>query len=479
MVLIVVALSGCAVNPVSRRPELAMVSQSTELEIGRRQADAVAREMGLVADGPLPAYVRAVGARLAARSPRADVPYAFHVVDAAEPNAFAVPGHVYVTRGLLVLLNDEDELAGVLGHEIGHIAARHAVQRLSRELPAGVLTGLLSGVTGLASPLLGDLVQAGGSLATDAMLAPYSRDQEREADRVGQEIAAAAGWDPGALARALASLERAEAFEPELKRRPTFLDSHPTTPERTRNTAAYARELTPGPREAVAATPEAFLARLDGIVAGPGAANGVFAAGTFLHADLGFHLRFPEAWKTMNGPSHVVGATPDGTSGVVLSIAGDGDDPMVGVRAFEKDVQQTLGPRVDRPTIDGRQAAHVAASAESGGRRATVDLWWIALGGHVFQLTGIAPAESSRARATVESVARSFGALTAEERAGIRELRVRLVPARAGETVTALTARSGTPWEPGYVALVNGLERTATLSTGRPLKAAMREPYRR
>ena len=472
------ALAGCALNPVSRRPELAMVSQSTELEIGRQQAGAIDREMGLVADGPLVAYVRGVGERLAARSPRRDVPYAFHVVDAPEPNAFAVPGHVYVTRGLLVLLNDEDELAGVLGHEVGHIAARHAVQRLSRALPAGILTGLVSGVTGLASPLLGDLVQAGGDLATDALLAPYSREQEREADRVGQDIAAEAGWDPAALTRALATLERAEAFEPEAARRPSFLDSHPTTPERARNTAAHARELTPAPRVAIAATPEAFLARLDGMVCGVSAAHGVFEQTTFLHADLGFHLRFPEGWKTANTLTHVVGATADGASGAVLSVADAGDDPMIGVRAFEKSVQQTLGPRVERTTIDGRPAAHVSGTIESDGRRVAIDVWWVALGGQVFQLTGITSAASPTKRSVIEAVARSFGALTTEERGGIRELRLRIVPARAGDTVAAVALRSGTPWPVEYVAVVNGLERRGNLSAGRLVKTAVPEPYR-
>src|SRR6185436_7271053 len=261
--------AGCAVNPVTRKPELAMVSRSTELELGMEQAKTVERDMGLLAAPELDAYVRAVGDRLAASSPRRDVPYAFHVVDTPEPNAFAVPGHVYVTRGLLVLLNDEDELAGVLAHEVGHIAARHAVQRLSRALPAGILTGIVSGVTGLASPLLGSLFQAGGELATDALLAPYSRDQEREADRVGQEIAARAGWDPAGLGRALVTLERVDALGKDAKkRRPSFLDSHPSTPERARTTAAFAATLVRGEAAPIAAPPTRFLELLDGLVVG-------------------------------------------------------------------------------------------------------------------------------------------------------------------------------------------------------------------
>ncbi len=477
--VVVALIGGCALNPVTHRPELAIVSQSTELEIGAGQAKAIEQELGLVGDGELAAYVRGLGDRLAASSPRRDVPYAFHVVDTPEPNAFAVPGHVYVTRGLLVLMNDEDELACVVAHEVGHIAARHAVQRLSRALPAGIVTGVVSGVTGLASPLLGSLFEAGGSLASEALLAPYSRDQEREADRVGQEIAARAGFDPAALARSLATLERIEALGDEPRRRPSFFDSHPTTPERARNTAAYARELV---RAATTSTPEprdAFLAHLDGLVVGQGAAQGVFEKTTFLHPDLDFHLRFPPEWKTENGATYVAGAAPDGTMMVVATIAATGDDPMDGVRAFEKDVKQPMTARVDRRTIGGLPAAHVGASAESDGRRVAVELFWAALGGRVFQLTGVAAARvESEARPLIGAIAETFGKLTPEERAGIRERRLRLVAVRPRESATAFALRTQTPWKPDLVAVVNGLEVGTPLPANRTLKIAKAEPYR-
>jgi len=469
---------GCAVNPVSGRHEIAMVSRSTELELGAEQAKAVEQEMGLITGADIEIYVRGLGARLAAASPRQDVPYAFHVVDMAEPNAFAIPGHVYVTRGLLVLANDEDELAGVLAHEIAHIAARHAVQHISRALPAGILTGLVSGVTGLASPALGGMLRAGGELATGAFLAPYSRDQEREADRVGQEIVARAGWDPAALSRVLATLERAAAFGKDEQRRPSFFDSHPSTPERVEATAAYAATLSRAPRAATAEAPAVFLRHLDGLVVGQGAANGIFEQTTFLHPDLGFHVRFPDDWKTANGRSHVVGATVDGRAGVVLTIAADGDDPMAGVRAFEKDLAEPVASRVEPVTLDGRPALHLRAMASTDDGRAALEIWWTALGGHVFQLTGVAPAAAAEAyRSAIEGVARSFGPLGERERDRIRELRLRLVDRRPGETLAAFAARSQTAWKPELIAIVNGGEGERAPTDG-ALKVAIAERYR-
>jgi predicted Zn-dependent protease len=477
--LLALVVAGCALNPVTHRPELAVVSQSTELALGAEQAKAIQAGMGLVAEGPLTAYVRAVGDRLAASSPRRDVPYAFHVVDTPEPNAFAIPGHVYVTRGLLVLLNDEDELAGVLAHEVGHIAARHAVQRLSRALPAGILTGVVSGVTGLASPILGSLFEAGGSLATEALLAPYSRDQEREADRVGQEIAAHAGFDPAALARSLATLERVEALGDVAKKRPSFLDSHPSTPERARTTAAYASGLTRGTAAGIATTRDAFLDRLDGIVVGQGATQGVFEKTTFLHPDLGFHFRFPSEWKTDNAATAVAGAAPDGKTAMILTGDTEGTDPMAGVRAFEREIEQPIASRIDHPTINDLPAAHISASAESDGRRLAVELWWIALDGHIFRLTGIAPARTeAESRPRLKAIAETFGKLTAEERGRITERRLRLVAAKKAESLTALKLRTDTPWKPDLIAVVNGVEPGNALTAGQRMKVAKTEPYR-
>ncbi|MEO6026314.1 MAG: M48 family metalloprotease [Candidatus Binatia bacterium] len=476
--VVAVAAAGCAVNPVTHRPELAMVSRSTELELGSEQAKSVAAGMGLLDDAAIAAYVRAIGARLAARSPRADVPYAFHVVDTPEPNAFAIPGHVYVTRGLLVLLNEEDELAGVLAHEVGHIAARHAVQRLSRALPAGIVTGIVSGVTGLASPLLGSLFQAGGDFATDALLAPYSRDQEREADRVGQEMAARSGWDPVALAHALATLERFEATETKSKRRPSFLDSHPSTPERAHNTAAYAATLVRVSAAPIVPTRGEFLARLDGLVVGLSAAQGVFDGKKFLHPDLGFHLRFPTEWKTANAATQVAGMAGDGRTIAVLSLAAEGNDPMLGVRAFERSVEEPVAPRVERTTINGLPAAHLGATTQAEGRRIAIEIWWMALGDHVYQLTGLGAGPSpDDDRAILAGIADSFGALTQTERAGIREDHLRLVQPKPGETLAVFTNRTGTPWSSAMVAIANGLATGTLPSPLRPLKVAVREPY--
>ncbi|MGD9728300.1 MAG: M48 family metalloprotease, partial [Nitrospiraceae bacterium] len=298
--------SGCSVNPVSRLPEVTLITVEQEKKLGADEAVKVERQMGLLQDPALVPYVESVGQRLAEQSPRRDIPYRFHIVDMAEPNAFALPGgYVYVTRGLLALVNTEDELAGVVGHEIGHVAARHTVQKISKQGPFAIITGLVAGVTGLVSPLVGNIVGGVGEFAQSLVFSPYSRSQENEADEVGQEMAAKAGWEPEGLPDFLNTLEREESLMHDGPRRPSFFDSHPATPDRVANTSKHAKGLQRTVREPISASRDIFLRRLDGLVVGQRAANGVIKEQTFRHPDSNIFVEFPEKWQLENTPEQV------------------------------------------------------------------------------------------------------------------------------------------------------------------------------
>ena len=247
-------LSGCARNPVSGMPEVTLVSAEQEKKIGAEEAKKVLDNMGVLNDAALTTYLDALGQRLAKESPRQDVTYQFLVVDTADPNAFALPGgYIYVTRGLLALTNAEEELAGVVGHEIGHVAARHSVQKISRQGPFAVVFGIASGLTGLVSPLVGNLIGGIGDFTQSLIFSPYSRGQETEADRVGQEMAAKAGWDPGGLTAFLATLEREVELMSKGPQRHSFFDTHPATPDRVAKTGEHAKKLSRAKRDPISA----------------------------------------------------------------------------------------------------------------------------------------------------------------------------------------------------------------------------------
>lgn len=468
--------TACSMNPVSGLPEVTLLTVEQEKKIGAEEAKKVEAEMGLIEDAQFLPYLDALGQRLAKESPRQDVTCQFQVADMAEPNAFALPGgHVYVSRGLLALVNSEDELAGVVGHEIGHVAARHTVQKISRQGPFAAVFGIASGLAGLVVPFVGDIIGGIGDLTQGLIFSPYSRGQETEADRVGQEMAAKAGWDPAALSVFLNTLEREVELMSKEPRKPGFFDSHPTTPDRVKKTAEHAKELKRTNRAPISATHESFLARLDGMVYGQRAANGIFEGRTFLHPDMNFLVQFPETWEHENTPQKIVSAASNGEGAVIVGAVAEGTDPLDGARAVEKKTKSDVVAKTEKLTIGGLPAAHMQIKADGN---ITLDITWIAHGGLIYQVAGMAPTKHfDTLQPLFHSIAHSFRPLSASERAGIKEKRIRLVKARAGESIEALAARTTSAWKKEQIAVMNNLAVGDQLKEGQVIKVAIAEQY--
>jgi predicted Zn-dependent protease len=476
--------AACALNPISRQPELVLVSEQEERAAGEEAAAQVEAEMGLVKDRQVTSLVAVVGARVAAQVPaREGTAWRFAVVDLDEPNAFALPGgFVYVSRGTLALANSEDELANVIAHEIVHVAARHHAQRQARAAGVGLLAlpGLLAGA--ILPGLVGDLVSAPFEVAGAGLVASYGRDQEREADELGQQLAARAGYDPAALASFLASLEKDAALREEEPRVPSWFDTHPSTSGRGAAAAERASGLAFTTQPGVADGRAGFLRRVDGLLLGENPAEGVFEGQRFLHPDLGFTLVFPEGWRTLN-TRHAVGAVAPGRDAqLALSLSGPGDDPREAASAFFQQAAQQMRievARLDALEVNGLAAVRGQAVASARGKTLNLDLAWIALRGSIYQLTGaVEQGYTDAQRATFGAVIESFRALSSGERERVRELRLRVFEARAGETLASAARRAGDAWSPEQSAAANALAPDAPLAEGQLLKVARREPYR-
>ena len=454
----------------------ATVSPQDERRIGREEAEDVERTVGLVRDPRLAGYVEALGRRLAQATGRGDIAWQWNVADEAAANAFAVPGGwVYLTRGLLALANREDEVAGVLAHEMAHVMERHSVRQAGAATPLAVLFGVPSGILGMVSPTLGGMVGGAGRLIAGLTLAPYSREQEREADRIGVALAARAGWDPGALGEFLGVLERAEALEGAVaSRRPSFFATHPSTPERMATIEALARAAPRASGAPIAPSRAGFLGRIEGLVIDDNAAHGVFAERLFLHADLDAALEMPAGWKTANTPRAAGAMAPDQSAAVLLHVAGSGSDPVAGARAdglTESQIQ-----RLRRLQVSGLPAATVAAVTRD---RTYVDLTWIAHRERVFRVTGVCrEADRGRYRPTFDQTAATFRPLRPEDRDRISEHRLRIRPARSGETVAQVLSRGGTTWSPPMAAVANAIRVDQRLEADWPVKVSVAERYR-
>jgi len=287
-------------------------------------------------------------------------------------------------------------------------------------------------------------------------------------------MAAKAGWDPEGLTVFLHTLGREEELLREGPRRPSFFDSHPATPDRVQKTSKYAKELKSATREPISASLEDFLARLDGLVVGQRAANGIVQKQTYRHPDLNIFIQFPPEWNIENTPVRVVAAPKDGDMAVVLQAVAEGNDPLDGARALEKSSKSQIVTKTRPTTINGLPAAHTRV----GDSKISLGITWIAYGGMIYQITGLAPTKHfDSVEPVFQSVTNSFRPLSSEERAGIREKRIRLVKARELENVRSVVARSGSVWTPAQTAVANNLTDYEPLHEGHVIKIAVAEPY--
>ena len=474
--------AACARNPVSGRPEAVLTSERAEIEQGNRAALIVEGEMGLVDDPALEAYLEQLGQRLAIHSPRSHLSYRFKIADIPEANAFALPGgYIYVSRGLLALANSEDQLAAVLGHEIAHVAARHSVQRQTVAAPLAPLriaAALGGAAAAIVSPGLGEVVAGIGQFPAEFAMAAYSRDQEREADRLGQQLAAEAGFDPMALSTFNDTLIREEALKGEnTGPRSSFLLSHPPGPERSAAAQLHAAELVIAPDLPAPLDRKAFLGHLEGLVIGQPALAGVFQGDRFLHPQLGIAFALPGGWQTFNNPSSVLARSPDGVAEIVVEIVGEGDSALLAAQALGRLIRLDGPPRAIE--IGELEAAEASAHVRSLTQSRQLLVTFIAYNGLIYRIAGTVPvSELANVRPEFTRTTLSFHPLGEAEREEIFENHLRLVRAEDNENLAAFSERSENQWSKAQTAVANGIDEDAALPVGEWFKIARREPYR-
>lgn len=483
MLALVFGPAGCTMNPVSGRPSVVLTSVNQERQMGRKVASQLDYYVG-VTDAPgIASYVSDVGQRLAAEAPGDDFQYTFQVLEMTEPNAMALPGgYVYVSRGLLPLLNSEAELANVLGHEIIHVAARHSGQSVARAAPISLVTGIGAMAGSIVSPAIGRAVAGMGSAAGVVMLAPYSRDQENEADAAGQKLAAAAGYDPAAMSEFLGTLERFDAIQRaeagEQAPKEGWLSTHPSTPKRARETGKRARSIAFTQRAEIAPSRASFLAEFDGLAIGENAAEGIFEDRLFLQPDLNFAVRFPQDWITHNARHMLAAQSKDGAATIILEGVAEGDDPLTAAHQFEEQTKVYLDKGAQRRRIGTLEAAAGTADVDVSGTQASAAMTWIAHGGIIYRVTGISTRKDYPTYGpTFERVAESFRPMSETDRARVRQTRLRVREGSAGETVEQFTARTGSVWSADEIRVANALPDDVLLTAGQLLKVAISERY--
>ncbi|PZW67068.1 putative Zn-dependent protease [Pseudomonas sp. URMO17WK12:I1] len=441
LILMVATLAGCAVNPATGRTDFVMMSESQELSIGRDAHQQILKQYPRYPDEALQAYVQQVGERVARHSHRGQLDYHFTVIDSPDINAFALPGgYIYIHRGLMAYLSSEAELAAVLGHEVGHVTARHGVRQQSQSTAWGILGQAVAMGTGV-----GAAADVTGVLG-NAVVRGYGRDMELEADGLGAQYLARAGYDPQAMIEVVKVLKLQEDFVRDQaaargEQQPVgsyhgLFDTHPDNDRRLQQVIGPARALVGGEQEV---NREVFLKHLQGLPFGDSAESGIRRGERFYHRDLDFTLAFAKGWSIINEPQQLVGRSPDKQVLVAMTLE---DNPR-GLEAASLLKQRIGGRRL----LAGEALQQAGLQGYTGlvegnvPRRVAV----ILKGDKAYLFVGAVKGRAASAAEDAQMLAaiNSFRPLLPAERKLAEPLRLQLVRVTAGQTIKSFAAGSG------------------------------------
>jgi predicted Zn-dependent protease len=457
------------------------VLQSVEKDkqLGREVSRQVEADIGVYEHATMTSYLNAVGDRLVRTDPDQRFDYTFSIVDQWEPNVFAAPGgFVYVSRGLLALTNDENELANVIGHEIMHVSRRHTAKQMAKaRLP--ILLSLPGQVVGgVISRDIGNLINAPVNALGGAYIAKHSRGDEFEADQLGQQLASQAGYDPQAMATFLDRLGQAAEIISGEKHRPGFFDTHPSTPDRVKRVSRDAQKIKWARQPAVVGDTGVYLRQLDGLLLGVDPALGVLRGRKFFHPVLDLSIEFPPDCTAVINRQAVVAIAPEQDGVLALGIGGENIEPWEAAGVFERALydQHRIKPSRSESVKIGTFQAHLLLYTDTSGKEPMhLAFLWVAYRKMVYRFIGLAP---ERYREMLRSAALSFRAITAKEKSSIKERRLRVVAARESESLARLSQRTGNVWPPEATAVVNGIDSDKPLKEGQLIKIAVSQPFK-
>ncbi len=462
-VLLTATLVGCPVNPATGERQLILVSEGSEINMGRAGSKQVEAAIGLYDDPELQNYVSEIGLALAARSEKPNLPWSFKVVDDPIVNAFALPGgFIYMTRGILGYFNSEAEMAAVLGHEIGHVTGRHSAEQISRAQVAQL--GL-----GLGSVFVPEIAAYGDvlGLGLGLMFLRFGRDDERQADDLGLRYMERGGYDPSEMVDVFVMLGRVSEAAGGSSL-PSWLSTHPDPGERSERITAAIAGGGGSPGGTIAR--ERYLQRIDGIVFGENPRNGFFRQALFLHPDLQFQLQFPNGWQTQNMSQAVAGLSPDKDALIQLSVA---EGPTAGDASKKFLSQQGIQTTsTSSAPVNGLAAswAYFGAQTQQGDALRGLVVF-IEHRGHVFQVLGYTVASRMRSYDPVfRQTLNSFDQLRDRSALDVQPKRVELVRLNRSMTLEEFAQAHPSTVPNVTLALINGVDEKATLQANRLVK---------
>ncbi len=460
LLLAVALFDTCATNPVTGKRQISFISEEQEIQMGKEYDPQVVAEFGLYPDEKLQNFISTKGLEMARISERPNLPWTFRVVDSPVINAFAVPGgYVYFTRGILAHFNNEAQFAGVLGHEIGHVTARHTVQQQSKQTLAQL--GLIGGM--IAVPGLADQAQS-AMQGLQLLFLKFGRDAESQSDELGVKYSTAIGYDAREMAGFFGTLDRLSGGAE--NRIPSFLSTHPDPANRQQRVgqlAAEAQAQNPGVEFEV--DRNEYLRMIEGITYGEDPRQGFVENNAFYHPELKFQFGFPTNWTLINSPTQVQIVAPDQKAIITMRLGQGSASQAAQTFTSEAKVQVTSS---DNTTINGLPASivvgKVAQTNEQGQVQQVIALQatFIEYGGNTYQLMGLtSDADYNRFANSFSSTARSFARLTDQSKINRLPERIRIAKTTRATTLRDALVGEGIPNDRlEEFAILNGFKLT-------------------
>lgn len=463
--------SGCAVNPVSGKKELVLMSEAQEIAMGNESDPQVIAEFGLYDNKQFQDFINTRGQEIVAISHRPNLKFHFRVLDSPVVNAFAIPGgYVYFTRGIMAYFNNEAQFEGVLGHEIGHVAARHSVEQYTTQTVGQVL--LMGGMV-VSKELRAFANEA--QQAMGLMFLKYSRNHETEADQLGVEYSTKVGYDANEMAdffKTLKSLSEASGSE-----LPTFLSTHPDPADRYKKVGELAKEWQAKDGKATyKVNRDSYLSMIDGVIFGEDPRQGFTESGVFYHPELKFSFPYPSNWQLVNSPSQVQIA-PD--NGKALMVFGGAEGASLKDAADKNisDLQLTVISSKS-VTVNGLQGIEVYSKQvtqdQSTGQQSEIDVksMFIHYGSGNFVFHGVStPADFQSYVSSFDKAMYGFKQLTDASKLNVVPERIKVVKVKSSGTLANALSAYGVPTNrQKELAVVNGMELNAQVNSGQMIK---------
>jgi predicted Zn-dependent protease len=440
----VLLVQACATNPVTGSSDFVLMSEDQEIALGRKANALVLKETPVYGDPKLEQLVQQVGEKLASHSHRPELFYRFTVLDSTAINAFALPGgYIYITRGMLAYLNSEAELAAVLGHEIGHVTARHSVRQQSTAAVTGILGAVVAASTGVQG------VDTLTDMASTAIVRGYGRDHELEADRLGAEYLAKSGYDPNAMLEVVGILKNQETFETMVAEKEGreanvyhgLFSTHPDNDARFQEVVHAAQLHRTGTTGRI--NRDSFLHTLDGLTFGDSEREGIIRGNRFYHKPLDFTVTFPENWRIENSTDRILAESPDNDGLIQMSITDLNKritpEQFMEQRMRLKNLRQ--GSSFKTGDLEGYTA--IADSNTTFGTRAVrYVVLYRDTSAYIFAGTARNSKDSRRFDSNILSTARSFHGLNAADKQYAREKKLAIIRATGETSYAGLAAKS-------------------------------------